>query len=127
MLRVNRKGDAMNDRSRPQEDRRKVLAGTGAALLAGAFAAASVRASAQDDAGRAGHAKGVPAVVVDAKKEGICATCRYWGGTRRVAEDRTMVYAESLGWCNNADSPHFLTMRTPESGPMKGWKKWEAL
>jgi hypothetical protein len=44
-----------------------------------------------------------------------------------VSEDKKAVYAESLGWCNNADSPHYQTMRTPEAGPMKAWRKWEAL
>jgi hypothetical protein len=65
--------------------------------------------------------------VIDASKEGICGTCRFWGGIRRVSEDKKAVYAESLGWCNNVDSPHFQTMRTPEAGPMKAWRKWEAL
>jgi hypothetical protein len=66
-------------------------------------------------------------VVIEANREGICGTCRFWGGMRRVPEDKKSLHAESLGWCHNTESPHFQTMRTPEAGPMKEWRKWEAL
>lgn len=106
------------------QDRRRVLAGGGTAFIMGALATVGLRAGAEE---HGSHTKGIPAVVIDASKEGICGTCRFWGGIRRVSEDKKAVYAESLGWCNNADSPHYQTMRTPEAGPMKAWRKWEAL
>jgi hypothetical protein len=114
----------MDDQTKYRDGRRKLLASGGAAFIAGALGTAGVRAGAEE---HAAHTKGMPAVVIDASKEGICGTCRFWGGIRRVSEDKKAVYAESLGWCNNVDSPHFQTMRTPEAGPMKAWRKWEAL
>jgi hypothetical protein len=61
------------------------------------------------------------AVVVDASREGICGTCRFWGGVRRAARagGREDVPGESLGWCTDRESPHFLSMRVPDAGPMK--------
>ncbi len=117
----------MENEVKHQELRRKLLAGGGVACVIGALGGVSRQASADEHAAHQGGAKGVPAIVVDANKEGICATCRFWGGMRRVSEDKRNVYAESLGWCNNADSPHYQTMRAPEAGPMKAWRKWEAL
>ena len=105
--------------------RRNWIAGSGAAYALAAAGGLSRSASAADD--HKGHGKGVAAIMVDAGREGVCATCRYWGGTRRVTEDKKSVYAESLGWCNNSESPHFLSMRQPEAGPMKMWRKWDAL
>jgi hypothetical protein len=105
------------------EGRRKVLGLCGAGLLA--LAAESGRAD--EHAGHHGGAKGIPGVVIDASREGICGTCRFWGGTRRISEDGKSVVGESLGWCNNRESPHFLGMRAPDAGPMKNWRKWEAL
>ena len=106
-----------------QETRRKLLAGGSVACALGAIGGLGGRANAAEQ----GTAKGVAAVVIDASREGICATCRFWGGIRRVAEDKKSVHAESLGWCNNSASPMFQAMRTPESGPMTHWRKWEAL
>ncbi len=67
------------------------------------------------------------AVAIDASQEGVCATCRYWGGQRRVSQDKEKVYCESLGWCNNPESHNYQTTTTPITGPMKAWRKWEAL
>lgn len=109
------------------ENRRKLLKGGGSALAVGVVA--SLGFSARTLAAERLHhpAKGVPAVVIEANKVGICATCRFWGGRRRVSEDKQAVYSESLGWCNNPDSYHYQAMTTPETGPMKSWLKWEAL
>jgi hypothetical protein len=114
----------MDDQVKHQEIRRKLLAGGGVACVMGVLGGMS-RHAAADQYGAG--AKGVPAVVIDSGREGICGTCRFWGGVRRVSEEKKVVYAESLGWCNNVDSPNFQTMRTPEAGPMKAWRKWEAL
>lgn len=66
-------------------------------------------------------------VATPASAAGLCATCKYWGGIRRVSADKQTVYSESLGWCNNSTSPNFQKKTTPISGPMKMWEKWEAL
>ena len=110
-----------------QETRRKLLAGGSVACAMGLVGGLGARANAAEQDVHPGGTKGVAAVVIDASREGICATCRFWGGTRRVAEDRKSVHAESLGWYKNRESPMFQTMRTPESGPMTHWRKWEAL
>jgi hypothetical protein len=116
----------MADQSKHQKVRRKLLAGGGVTCVSAVLGGLSGHAGADEHGGHAG-AKGLAAIVIDASKEGICGTCRFWGGVRRVSEDKKTVYAESLGWCNNVDSPHYQTMRTPEAGPMKAWRKWEAL
>jgi hypothetical protein len=108
------------------EDRRRVLKGGGALVALGLLGGVSGTAMAAMEGHMTGQ-KGVPSVVVPGDREGVCATCRFWGGTRRAAEDKKTVFCQSLGWCNNPDSPNYQTMTTPETGPMKTWKKWEAL
>jgi hypothetical protein len=117
----------MEDDIQHQATRRRLLAGGGIACAVGILGGVMRQAGADEHSAHQGGAKGVPAIVIEASREGICGTCRFWGGMRRVSEDRKSVNAESLGWCNNVDSPHFQTMRTPEAGPMKAWRKWEAL
>jgi hypothetical protein len=107
------------------ENRRKLLAAGGSLLAAGLLASRGARASEHE--GHSHPAKGVPSVAIEASREGVCATCRYWGGIRRASEDKKTVHAESLGWCSNPESHHYQAMTTPETGPMKSWKKWEAL
>jgi hypothetical protein len=115
------------------ETRRKFLKQGGMLLASGALGSIASSASAaehDDHAQHGGHLKsmkGIDAFVVDAKEEGICATCRFWGGVRRATEDKKYVHCESLGWCNNPDSHHYQTKTTPVTGPMESWKKWEAL
>jgi anaerobic selenocysteine-containing dehydrogenase len=108
------------------KDRREALKTGGALLALGMLGGVSaLPAFAQE-----GHMKGakrVPAVVVSASREKVCATCRFWGGIRRASEDKKIVNCESLGWCNNPDSPNYQTMTTPETGPMDAWRKWEAI
>ncbi len=105
--------------------RRNLLKSGGTALAVGMLAGVTVGARA------AGHSAAPPmseaAVLISADTEGICATCRYWGGMRRVSKDKNYVHCVSLGWCNNTASPRYQTMTTPEMGPMKTWRKWEAL
>jgi len=82
---------------------------------------------------RAAHAeehmsqKGADALAVKSQKQGVCATCQYWGGIRRAAEDKSTVYCESLGWCNNPKSRNYQSKTTPITGPMESWKKWDAI
>jgi hypothetical protein len=59
--------------------------------------------------------------------EGKCATCKYWGGIRKLSKDRKTVSAQSLGYCNNPESHNYHKTTTPETGPMKAWSKWGAI
>lgn len=117
----------MQDEARPDLSRRALVAGGGVGCVLAAVATVAGSARADEHAAHHGGARGMAAVVVDGTREGVCGTCRFWGGQRRVTEDRKAVHAESLGWCNNPESPHFQSMRSPEAGPMKAWRKWEAL
>jgi len=58
-----------------------------------------------------------------------CGTCRFWGGMRRISDDRKEVVAVSLGWCNNPDSPIYREMTAPDHMMSQAnvWKKWDAL
>jgi hypothetical protein len=116
-----------------ENNRRGFLKNSGAVLATGVFGSFGLNAIAAEHEPHSEHGgqmksqKGVNAFVVSAKEEGICGTCRFWGGIRRASEDKKKVFCESLGWCNNPDSHHYQTMTTPATGPMKSWKKWEAL
>ena len=59
--------------------------------------------------------------------EGKCATCKYWGGIRKLSKDGKTVCAQSLGYCNNPESHNYHKTTTPETGPMKKWRKWGAI
>lgn len=66
---------------------------------------------------------------LDADTKFRCGTCRYWGGMRKISDDRKQVVAVSLGWCNNQASPMYR-MLTPADHEMTKagvWTKWEAL
>ena len=115
------------------DNRRSFLKNGGALLATGIFGSVGFSVTAAEHESHSEHGghmkseKGVNAFVVKADQKGVCATCRFWGGIRRVSEDKKTVYCESLGWCNNPDSHHYQTMTTPSIGPMKSWKKWEAI
>lgn len=117
------------------ENRRNFIKRGGAGLALGVLASTGLTATASDDKQKSAMAhidhsksmKGMDTFVVNANEENICATCRYWGGVRRVTEDKQTVYCESLGWCNNPDSYNYQKKTTPVAGPMKKWKKWEAI
>ncbi|MCP5142434.1 MAG: twin-arginine translocation signal domain-containing protein [Chromatiales bacterium] len=112
-------------------NRRKFLKTGGAAIAAGVLGGVAAKANAGSHDGHAGHAMagapGVAAVIVSADTDGVCATCVFWGGQRRVMDVGKNVHCESLGWCNNANSHHFQTMTGPQTGPMKSWQKWDAI
>jgi hypothetical protein len=48
---------------------------------------------------------------------------------RKVSKDKATVTAQSMGWCNNPDSPNYqkLTMADHEMKKTGVWKKWAAL
>jgi len=56
-----------------------------------------------------------------------CATCEFWGGPRRLAQDGKTITITGLGWCNNPQSANYLKMTSPEHGPMAVWKKWQLI
>lgn len=108
------------------ESRRKLMRQGSYILAGGALSGLGLRIEAAEHPQHP-MKKDVAAFVADAGEEGVCATCRFWGGMRKVSKDRKLVYCETLGWCNNPDSHHYHTVTTPETGPMKSWRKWEAL
>jgi hypothetical protein len=116
-----------NDRN--FRERRLFLTGavvTSGAVLAPALVGLS-DAAAQHSGGSVGHAE-AEGYVVDAATADYCATCTFWGGSRRVSTDGKGVTTTGLGWCNNPASPNYQKLTTPDHGPMTGvWRKWEAL
>jgi len=78
-----------------------------------------------------GHEHGGPGgdLAVDAIGEDICATCRFWGGMRKLSDDGKQVIAQSKGWCNNPASPNHrkLTMADHRMQKASVWKIWTAL
>lgn len=68
-------------------------------------------------------------VVVEADSKDMCVTCDYWGGMRMTSDDRTQVAAQSLGWCNNPDSPNYHKLTAADHKMKKTgiWKQWGAL
>ena len=113
------------------QDRRGFLKTGGALLAAGVAGGLGANARAADYKAQMEQGikseKGIDAFTVKALEEGICATCQFWGGVRRVSEDKKTVYCETLGWCNNSGSRYFQSKTTPATGPMGSWKRWEAL
>ena len=110
----------MNDKSR-----RRFLTASGK-LLVGTAALGSLSAYAAEQHQHAGSGHGL---VVDAASENRCATCQFWGGMRKVSEDKQSVIAQSMGWCNNPDSPNHQRLTAADHHMKKTgvWKKWAVL
>ena len=107
------------------ESRRNFLTSSGKLILGAATAGALMPAAA-----RAEHQHSFGGgVVVDATQEDTCATCQYWGGMRITSDDGKQVNTQSLGWCNNPDSPNFHKLTAADHTMQKSgiWKKWAAL
>lgn len=106
--------------------RRRVLS----ALLSGAAVAAVLPAHAHEGAAHADTMLGMgdsDGYLMSAKLTQHCATCEFWGGERRLSEDRGSLTVMGLGWCNNPKSPNYRKRTSPEHGPMDVWQKWGAL
>ena len=110
----------MND-----ESRRGFLAAT-SKLLVGATALGSLTAHAAEEQHQSGSGDGL---VVDAALESRCATCQFWGGMRKVSDDKKQVIAQSMGWCNNPDSPNHQKLTAADHHMKKPgvWTKWTVL
>ncbi|MFY9976264.1 MAG: hypothetical protein WAK53_18580 [Chromatiaceae bacterium] len=108
----------------PLETRRSFLATSGK-LLVGTVALGALAARAEEHQ-HGGEGNGLTIV---ASSENVCATCQFWGGMRKASEDKKEVVAQSMGWCNNPDSPNHgkLTMPDHEMKKAGVWKRWAAL
>jgi len=110
----------MNDKSR-----RNFLSASGK-LLVSAAALGSLSAYAAEEHEHGGSGQGL---IVDAATENRCATCQFWGGMRKVSEDKKQVIVQSMGWCNNPDSPNHQKLTAADHEMKKAgiWKKWAVL
>ncbi|WP_295884595.1 hypothetical protein [uncultured Thiohalocapsa sp.] len=104
--------------------RRAFLSDSGK-VVAGAIALGSVSAHAlttEHEHGGAGDGH-----AIDASAENTCATCQFWGGMRKISDDKSEVVAQSMGWCNNPDSPNHMKLTAPDHQKTGIWNKWAAL
>jgi hypothetical protein len=111
----------------PVESRRGFLASTGK-LLISAVTLGSIGVYAAEEHAQM-HGGSGDGLAVPATTEDTCGTCQFWGGMRKISDDRKEVVAQSMGWCNNPDSPNYQKL-TPADNQMKKpgiWKKWPAL
>jgi hypothetical protein len=109
------------------ESRRKFLANSGK-LIVGSIALSSLAAQATEHEHHM-HMGSGDGQAIDAAAKDRCATCQYWGGMRKVSEDKSQVITQSMGWCNNPDSPNYLKLTAADHEMKKPgiWKKWPAL
>ena len=68
-------------------------------------------------------------MTVDADAKDTCATCNFWGGMRKLSKDKKQVIAQSMGWCNNPDSPNHNKLTAADHKMQKTgiWKKWSVI
>jgi hypothetical protein len=107
------------------ESRRRFLAASTKVLVSTvALGSLAAHASEEHDHGGAGHG-----LVIDAHSENKCATCQFWGGMRKISDDRTSVVAQSMGWCNNPNSPNHQKLSVADHQMKKPgiWQKWTAI
>lgn len=105
------------------QSRRKFLATSGK-LLVSTAALGVIGAHASDT-----HANPGQGLAIDATASNVCATCQFWGGMRKISDDKTQVITQSMGWCNNPDSPNHQKLTAADHQMKKPgvWKKWPAL
>jgi len=114
-----------------QKSRRSFIVQTGQLVVGTLLGAHLTPAGAPEHMGGHAHEEGeggsAQEFITPADTTRHCATCQYWGGIRRVSRDRKQVSSQSLGWCNNPKSHHYQQTTTPDTGPMKSWRRWDAL
>lgn len=96
------------------KSRRSILKGTAAGMIGGV---GLLTLSGGEEA---------QATTLSALDERKCATCRYWGGVRKISKDGSSIDAEGTGWCNNPESPAYMKRTKPEQGAPT-WVRWDAL
>ena len=109
------------------ESRRNFLATSGK-LLVSTVALGSIAAHATEEHAHM-HGGSGDGLAVDATSKNMCATCQFWGGMRRISDDNKEVIAQSMGWCNNPDSPNHrkLTAADHQMNKPGIWTRWPAL
>lgn len=109
------------------ESRRNFLKTSGT-LLAGAAALGALGAQASEEHAH-DHGGSGEGQAVRASAENTCATCEFWGGMRKLSQDKSQVAAQSMGWCNNPESPNHAKLTAPDHLMTKPgiWKKWGAI
>jgi hypothetical protein len=118
--------------SEPRNDRRafilKACAVMTGVVVGPAIIGTVVDASAQE----MGHEMtmgrgGSDGYIMGASVKQHCGTCEFWGGPRRLSEDKKDLTITGLGWCNNPASPNYQKLTSPDHGPMDTWRKWSVL
>jgi len=96
-------------------------------LVVGTVALAAVGAQASDEHEHEHGASG-KGLMLDAEAENLCGTCQFWGGMRLISEDGKVI-AQSIGWCNNPNSPNHRKLTMADHAMRKAgiWKRWLAL
>jgi len=109
------------------ESRRNFLTTAGKLLISTA-ALGSIAAHATEEHAHPPGDSG-DGLAVDATSKNMCGTCQFWGGMRKISDNKKEVIAQSMGWCNNPDSPNHqkLTAADHEMKKPGIWKKWPAL
>ena len=107
------------------ETRRNFLAASGK-LLVGTVALGSLAAHASEEHEHENSGHGL---VIDVVSENQCGTCLFWGGMRKISNDKKSVVTQSMGWCNNPASPNHQKLTAADHQMKKPgiWKKWPAI
>ena len=111
----------MND-----ETRRGFIAGSGKLLAATVVVGLPGTALAEEHSHHGGSGDGLS---VSAAAEKTCATCRFWGGMRKVSADKTKVTAQIPLRGYNPDSPNHQKLTAADHLMQKPgiWQKWSVL
>ena len=107
------------------ESRRGFLAASGK-MIVGTIALGSIGAYAAEGPMHGGSGDGL---AIDAASQNTCGTCQFWGGMRKISTDKNEMLAQSMGWCNNPNSPNHGKLTAADHKMMKPgiWRKWAAL
>ena len=108
------------------KSRRHFLVSSGKLIAGTAALGGGMSAYAMDEHHHHGAGDGM---TTDASSKHRCATCQYWGGMRKLSKDKKQVVTQSMGWCNNPESPNYQKLTTADHEMKKAgiWMKWEIL